>query len=247
METSATNVTIGGSAAGAGNVIAGHTREGIWVTTTGSVTIQGNYIGTDASGTVDLGNTRYGIYLDDAGTASIIGNVISGNNLGGIYAINGSVTVQGNVIGLNAAGTAALANGGAGIELRTTSASTIGGSTAAARNVISGNSGYGIQIETAHAHVVKGNYIGVGSDGSTLLGNGSHGVYVGAGSQTIGGKNSGEGNVIAGNGGAGIAVASGTGTLYYRNTIYSNTGLGIDLGVDGVTANDYTDADGGAN
>ncbi len=249
IETSATNVTIGGSASGSGNVISGHVREGIWVTTTGAVTVQGNYIGTDLTGTVDLGNTRYGIYLDDTGTATIAGNLISGNDLGGIYASNNSVTVQGNIIGLNAAGTAKLANTGSGIELRTSATSTIGGNGSSYRNVISGNTAYGTDIETAPTggHVIKGNYIGVGVDGSTLLGNSLAGIYVNAGNSTIGGKTAGDGNLIAGNGGAGIAVASGTGTLYYRNAIYSNTGLGIDLGNDGVTVNDYNDGDGGAN
>jgi VCBS repeat-containing protein len=255
VETSATNITIGGTATGAGNVISGHLREGIWVTTTGTVTIQGNYIGTNAAGTADLGNTRYGIYLDDTGSALIggtatgAGNVISGNDLGGIYASNGSVTVQGNTIGLNASGTAALANSGAGIELRTNSISTIGGNGSGYRNIISGNTGYGIQVETSPAggHVIKGNYIGLAADGSTLIGNGSAGIYVNASYVNIGGKTAGDGNTIAGNGGAGIAVASGTNTLYYRNAIYSNTGLGIDLGNNGVTLNDDGDGDGGAN
>jgi cell shape-determining protein MreC len=253
VETSATNITIGGTAAGAGNVVSGNLSRGIWVTTTGTVTIQGNYIGTDYTGTVDLGNAGYGIYLDDAGTATIggtaagAGNVISGNSSGGIYAINGGVTVQGNIIGLNASGTAALGNTGSGIEVRTTAASTIGGNTAAAANYISGNTVYGIDIETHYSHVVKGNYIGLGKDGTTLLGNGSAGVLIDIGDQTIGGKGAGDGNTIAGNGGAGIAVTAGTGTFFYRNSIYSNTGLGIDLNNDGVSVNDAGDADGGIN
>ncbi|RTL27881.1 MAG: DUF4347 domain-containing protein, partial [Burkholderiales bacterium] len=255
IETSSTNVTIGGTAAGAGNVISGHTREGIWVTTTGTVTIQGNYIGTDVTGTVDLGNTRYGIYLDDAGTATIggsaagAGNLISGNDLGGIYAANTSDVIQGNIIGLNASGTAKLANTGSGIEVRTSSASTIGGNGSGYRNIISGNTNYGIDIETSPTggHVVKGNYIGVAADGTTLLGNGAAGIYINASYATIGGKTSGDGNIIAGNGGAGIAVAAGVNNLFYRNSIYSNTGLGIDLNNDGVTLNDYNDGDGGAN
>jgi len=256
IENSATNVTIGGTATGAGNVISGHTREGIWVTTTGTATIQGNYIGTDVTGTVDLGNTRWGIYVDDAGSATIggtatgAGNLISGNDLGGIYASNsGSVTVQGNIIGLNAAGTAKLANTGPGIYLNTGAASTIGGNTSSARNIISGNATYGIDVESSPTggHVIKGNYIGVGADGVTLLGNTSAGIYINANNAQVGGKTSGDGNVIAGNGGAGIAVAGGTGNLIYRNSILSNTGLGIDLGNDGVTANDYNDGDGGAN
>ena len=217
MDSTVTNVVIGGTAAGAGNVISGHVREGVWASTTGTVTLQGNYIGTNATGTGDLGNGRYGIYLDATGTATIggtaagAGNVISGNDLGGIYASNGNIVLQGNTIGLNAAGTLALGNTGSGVELRTSSASTIGGNTAAARNVISGNSSHGILVESSQAHVIRGNYIGTGTDGSTLLGNGGAGIYINASGALVGGKGTGEGNLVAGNGGAGIAVASGNG------------------------------------
>ncbi|KGM41169.1 hypothetical protein JY96_16965 [Aquabacterium sp. NJ1] len=255
IQGSASNVTIGGTAAGAGNVISGHNLQGIYESSTGSVTIQGNYIGTNAAGTADLGNARYGIYLDDTGTAVIggttagAGNVISGNDYGGIFAANNSITVQGNIIGLNATGTATLGNTGPGIYLNTSAASTIGGGSAAARNVISGNSTYGIDVESSPSagHVIQGNYIGVASDGTTLIGNGSTGVYINAHYVKVGGKNAGEGNIIAGNGGAGIAVIAGHDNLWYRNSIYSNTGLGIDLNNDGVTANDYNDGDGGPN
>lgn len=173
--------------------------------------------------------------------------MISGNDLGGIYASNGNIVLQGNTIGLNAAGTLALGNTGSGVELRTSSASTIGGNTAAARNIISGNSSHGILVESSQAHVIRGNYIGTGTDGSTLLGNGGAGIYINASGVLVGGKGTGEGNLIAGNVGAGIAVASGNGNLFYRNSIHSNTGLGIDLANDGVTANDDNDGDGGAN
>ncbi|WP_290661605.1 DUF4347 domain-containing protein, partial [Aquabacterium sp.] len=256
IETSSTNITIGGTAAGAGNVISGFTLQGVWVTTTGTTTLQGNYIGTDYTGAVDLGNAAYGVYVDDGGSAIIggtaagAGNVISGNDGGGIYVgSTGGATIQGNVIGLNAAGTAALGNTGVGIYLTTSNASTLGGNTAAARNVISGNSSYGIQVVSSPTggHVIKGNYIGVGADGTTLLGNGAAGVYITGNSTIIGGKGVGDGNIIAGNGGAGIAVVGGIYDLFYRNSIYSNTGLGIDLNNDGVTANDYNDGDGGAN
>ncbi|MDI1258673.1 Ig-like domain-containing protein [Aquabacterium sp.] len=256
IENAATNVTIGGTATGAGNVISGFTNRGVWVTTTGTVTVQGNYIGTDYTGTVDLGNTGYGLYVDDGGSAIIggtavgAGNLISGNDGGGIYVgSTGGATIQGNTVGLNAAGTTALGNTGVGIYLNTGNASTVGGNTAAARNIISGNSTYGIQVVSSPTggHVIKGNYIGVGADGTTLLGNGAAGVYITGNNTTVGGKGSGDGNIIAGNGGAGIAVVGGIYDLFYRNSIYSNTGLGIDLNNDGVTYNDYNDGDGGAN
>ena len=192
VESSSTNVTIGGTAAGAGNVISGFTSRGAWITTTGTVTIQGNYIGTNAAGTAALGNV-VGLYIDDGGDV------------------------------------------------------VVGGSTAAARNVISGNTSHGIHVAGSGVISIQGNYIGVAANGSSLLGNGGAGVYIAASNVTVGGKNAGEGNLIAGNTGAGIAVASGNHNYFYRNSIHSNGGLGIDLGNDGVTANDYNDGDGGAN
>ncbi|TBO34334.1 DUF4347 domain-containing protein [Aquabacterium lacunae] len=255
VETSSNNVTIGGTANGAGNVISGFTSRGIWATTTGTTTIQGNKIGTDVTGSVDLGNGEYGIYVDDAGsvviggTATNAGNVVSGNNGGGIYLGNsGTALVQGNIIGLNAAGTAALGNTGVGLHINNSAVTTVGGSTSAARNIISGNSSHGIHVASNQAHLIQGNYIGTGADGSTLLGNGGSGVYIAATGVTVGGKNAGEGNVIAGNTGAGINVIAGFhSNLIYRNSIHSNGGLGIDLDNNGVTANDYNDGDGGAN
>ena len=49
------------------------------------------------------------------------------------------VIVRGNTIGLNAAGTSALGNTGAGVGIGNVTGATIGGTTTAARNVISGN------------------------------------------------------------------------------------------------------------
>ena len=152
------NNTIGGATAGAGNVIAANSV-GVWVRGSGSNsnTIQGNFIGTNSAGTVGLGNTADGVVLDTGVTGNLVGgsaagagNVISGNHANGIW-IRGTGTtnnlVLGNLIGTTPNGTAALANTGDGV-LVTNSATgnTIGGSTAAARNIISGNSSDGVQI-----------------------------------------------------------------------------------------------------
>ncbi len=105
----------------------------------------GNFIGTNAAGTSALANV-YGMMV--FGSNNTIGgnrggtrNVISGNSGGSAIAIAGGNrnVVQGELIGLNAAGTAAIANG-AGISV-SSGGNLIGGSTTAARNVISGNTG----------------------------------------------------------------------------------------------------------
>src|SRR5260370_1295093 len=84
------------------------------------------------------------------GTAAGAGNVLSGNSGANAYGIqiNSSTgtIVQGNIIGLNAAGTAAIQNDAGGIIILGGSANTIGGTTAGARNVISGNGGAGLLI-----------------------------------------------------------------------------------------------------
>ena len=54
--------TIGGTTAGAGNVISANGNYGIWITGDGATgnLIQGNKVGTDITGTVALGNARLG-------------------------------------------------------------------------------------------------------------------------------------------------------------------------------------------
>src|SRR5207302_6495881 len=92
-----------------------------------------------------------------------------------------------------------------------TSANTIGGTTVAARNVISGNSGRGVDLLGAvTGNVVQGNFIGTKADGTTALPNASHGVFLtgGAASNTVGGTLTGAGNVLAFNGGNGVLVGS---------------------------------------
>src|SRR5262249_29527709 len=80
--------------------------------------IEGNFLGTDATGTAPLGNGSDGVLLENGATGNTIGgttasarNVISGNTVCNVL-IQGTGTdgnrVQGNSIGTNAAGTATL-------------------------------------------------------------------------------------------------------------------------------------------
>jgi beta-lactamase superfamily II metal-dependent hydrolase len=251
------NNTIGGMAAGAGNVISGNDREGVMILDSGATgnQVQGNLIGTDVSGTADLGNSDNGVVIYGSGntiggTVAGARNVISGNLSGVAIAASGTGNqVQGNYIGTDITGTADLGNSYFGVSI-SGSNNTIGGTATGAGNVISGNDSRGVEIigSSASGNTVEGNYIGTDITGTADLGNSWNGVLIsGASSNTIGGTAAGAGNTIAFNGGDGVFVESGTANLIDRNSIHSNTGLGIDLDPDGVTANDAGDGDTGAN
>jgi CSLREA domain-containing protein len=165
-------------------------------------------------------------------------------------------TVAGNFIGTNAAGTAPQANNGHGVFVLNSSGTNVGGTSAAERNVISGNTGDGVQISGANTNSirVRGNFIGTDASGTVAVGNSGSGVaIVGANSNTVGGTAAGAGNLIAFNGGDGVSVSPGSGTAnrILSNSIHTNgttaQHLGIDLGADGVSPNDAGDADAGAN
>jgi hypothetical protein len=132
---------------------------------------------------------------------------------------------------------------------------TIGGATPGAGNVISGNGSAGIQITGAQETVVQGNFIGTDVTGTMDLGNDDYGVSItefnvsiNATDNTIGGTTPGASNVISNNS-AGVLIlsSSSTGNLVQGNSIFANTGLGIDLDPFGLTANDAGDGDTGAN
>jgi titin len=157
-----------------------------------------------------------------AGNSAVRGLVITGFGSGSpgygiVLSTNGGNTVAGNFIGLTTADTARR-NSGDGIFINNSAGNTIGGTTAAARNVIAANSRDGILISGPGASntVILGNYIGLKSAGTNLLGNnvvtGSGGITLSnAPNNTIGGTSAGSRNVIAGDN-ADAVVISGTGS-----------------------------------
>ncbi len=225
-------------------------------------TVAGNYIGSLSALGANVageGNTDNGLRV--LGASNTIGgltaadrNVIAGNQQGiQISGLGIGNLIIGNYIGTDATGLVALGNTDDGIGFDAgSSGNTVGGTTAAERNVIAANGDDGFSTDTSN-HVVQGNYIGVGADGVTALGNGGDGVELrdNAAGNRIGGTLSGQGNLIRHNSGDGIFVSligsPPTGNFLLGNSIDANTGLGIDLGTDGVTANDAGDADTGAN
>ena len=220
---------IGGTTAAAANVISGNTgpngQNGVGVLFEGAAmndTVAGNLIGTDATGLKAVPNV-YGVYFGTPGGSTTdnvqmdavggpsagAGNLISGNDIG----ITGNTTttlIAGNKIGLDATGTTALPNS-YGIFLGAT-ASTIGGATASARNVISGAyvipstppnppfGGTGLDL-TGDGDLVQGNYIGLTTAGVGASGTGNVvGLALHTSNTTV------AGNVISGNTGDAITL-----------------------------------------
>jgi CSLREA domain-containing protein len=223
---------VGGTDTHAGNTISGNGANGVQVLA-GAVLVQGNYIGTDVSGTIALGNQLSGVYAFGMGSIQIGGgganepgamNVISANSLFGIYVEDGSneVSVFGNRIGTDKAGTIALGNIKGGVRLAGTG-HEVGASFEGGRNLISGNGGPGIAITSGSTGIViRGNYIGTDYSGTAAIGNGT-GIEVGLGggdtSVTIGGTTSGQGNLISGN--------DGDGLLLYRGATVQGNRIGL--------------------
>lgn len=265
------SITIGGSEAGAGNLISGNLGHGIYVSGTGShsVVIQGNRIGTTPSGLSALGNAYSGIILLDApsnlvgGVAASAGNIVAGNHAEGIV-VSGVTAVDNQIlsnrVGVDTTGQVPISNRWAGIKLENVRRCRIGGDLlAGGGNRVSANGAAGIWMDGADDCDVIGNWIGGHFAGVGHGGNAGAGIYI-TGTTTnnrIGGEVWSLGNFIAYNGGAGVAVgfsAESTNTVGNRidvNWIHNNVGLGIDLGNDGHTPNDtgpvYGDADRGPN
>lgn len=151
---SANNTQIGGPGTGEGNVIVG-SFHAIFVGTVANTTIQGNYIGTDATGTVPMGSS-YGIGIESAcavtigGSATNDGNLISGNNIG--VQIGNSTTaiiVQGNKIGVGPDGKTPVPNTAFGVQLTNGAPSVggvIGGSLPGEGNVIANSCSQGVSF-----------------------------------------------------------------------------------------------------
>jgi len=163
--------------------------------------------------------------------------------------------VQGNFIGPDTGGTTALeGNGNCGVMVMGND-NTIGGRYPRQRNVISGNA-EGVCISgagtTGVGNMVQGNYIGTTKSGTGDLGNTADGVSIVNGSENSVGsaRRAGASNKITYNGDDGVSVSgnTSTGNLILRNSMFSNGGLGIDLGDNSVTPNDGPgDADSGPN
>jgi len=249
-------VTIGGTLPGTANVIAGNgTNVDINDLTEGGAAsnsrVQGNLIGTDATGAHAIAHQGYGVSIlhnpknmTIGGTTSSGRNVISGN-LAGVYIFDNSFynIVQGNFIGTDITGAKAVPNVTQGFITGATASTaipagytTIGGSVAGAGNVISGNTQDGIEItgtsqSTGYPYpeignTILGNLIGTDVTGAKTIANGGNGVFLStnATNNIIGGSNPGSGNLIANNKGNGVLIdpASTTAGIGVGNNTIAN-------------------------
>ncbi len=264
---------IGGTNAAARNIISGNAAAGVFISGDGTSynLIQGNYIGTTASGALALANHSEGVVILDGAQGNWIGgsiagakNLISGNDRDGVYLADAATSgnlVQGNFIGTGLGGTDALGNGIGGVTiLGGAQGNFIGGAEPGARNLISGNAYRGLWIGDFNttSNVIQGNFIGTDVTGNFSIGHFYEGILLinGASRNTIGlqADGSGSGNRIAFNDSSGVLLydANCTGNSIRGNEIFSNGQLGINLfggseNAYGVTANDAGDADAGAN
>ena len=185
------------------------------------------------------------------------GNVIAGNHSHQVEISGSGATgdlVVGNYIGLNSAGTQARTDPTApswadGIVLDVfANNDTIGGTTAAARNVVAVVPNNGIELSNfANSPpsniLVQGNYVGTDKTGMVALGNGTNGILVYGSNNTIGGltatPGTGAGNVISGNDQRGIWLLGGFDDLVEGNIVglAANGSTPIGNASDGVGVN----------
>ncbi len=215
---------------GKGNVISGNSSAGIFLGgegVTGNI-IRGNFIGTDRTGTKAVPNT-WGVSLYEGSAKNTVDrNLISGNSsVGlGIYKSMGNL-LTGNFFGTTLTGDDVVPNDWA-IYLRTgADLNTIGGTTTAATNLISGNY-IGIGFAGGNKNSILKNYIGTDSTGTTALPN-TVGIYLtnGGGTTPTGniiGSSSTTSNLISGNDYYGIWLAGAASTTIKSNII----GLALD-------------------
>lgn len=224
---------LGGTDPASRNIISGNTVGFTGELATGAgpaaAIIQGNYMGTNASGTKAVPNSGAAISLDSGVTT---------------HCETAQFDLSNTLIG----GTTPGLGGGTG------------GGLSSARNVISGNAAAitlggvcslpGIPIARTAVNGVQivGNVIGVSSDDAYDEPGGSHALPNGSGITIVGSNNVVTSNVIKFND-SGVIVTGGEsrGNQITVNMIHLNRRLGIDLGGDGVTANDTNDVDSGPN
>jgi hypothetical protein len=236
IEISGGNALVGGVAPGAGNLISGNGHPGTLSghgvgLRFGPSTVQGNRIGTDATGNAALGNLRSGIYMDHSyqdligGLSPAARNIISGNGEHGIHNHHGQYnTIRDNYIGTSVSGSSRLGNTLDGVFLENAPYNWV------LDNVVSANGLHGIEINNfgllgvARENILAGNRIGTDARGVSDLGNVQDGLFINAGYTLVVAPTAEEANVISGNDGHGIHI---TGEAWYNEVQGNYIGTGF--------------------
>ena len=241
---------VGGNTVVKGLTINRFGRAGIRITGNGGNIVDGNFIGTSIDGTSAFGN-GFGVLIHESSDNLVGGisverrNVISGNLDVGVAVTGGGSRnrIRGNYIGTDVLAVAAIPNSD-GVVIYQSSGNTVGGTSAASRNIISGNERVGVGIRSdggmrAEGNRVQGNFIGVDVSGASPLGNGFNGVELQrVYGNTVGGTNPGARNVISSNGHSSYdlilpheqsgVLIDGWGTVDKGNTVQGNY-IGTDV------------------
>ncbi|CAA9392054.1 MAG: Aldehyde dehydrogenase [uncultured Rubrobacteraceae bacterium] len=217
--------------------------------------VQGNFIGTDASGTRPMGNNDastfpgYGVQIR-GGSGNLVGgtgagarNLISANSYGVSISGTGATDnrIEGNLMGTNAAGTRMVGNAYGGVVIEDVPGNIVGGTASGAGNVISGSLDYNVFVTgaTATGNRVQGNRIGTDLTGTQDLLFSMSGVAIDAPGNLVGGTGAGAVNLISGNV-VGVSITgAGTNNRIEGNRIGTdvtgtqklpNAGSGVEIG-----------------
>jgi hypothetical protein len=231
--------TVGGTEAGARNIISGNGNYGIEFWSQGCAgLVQGNYIGTDVTGTMTIPGQMYGILIQGAG-ANVVGgttaearNVVLGTGVG-IIIYSANNVIQGNYVGVDATGSSGFNLDGnwsgwgifRGFYIATQLAdgNLIGGTAPGAGNVVSGCES-AIAVEGCQRNRFQGNIVGADASGTLLLGNGL-GIAVQQASENLV-----EGNVVVASGRVGIALEWASATRIEGNFVGTDRTRTLNLG-----------------
>jgi CSLREA domain-containing protein len=193
----------------------------------------------------DLSGFTPGLRFDPGSAGSLVTGLAIGNFPGAAIRAEVPMTVRGNFLGTNAAGTRARPNSAGFFGSPGAIDATVGGPDFEHPNLISGNAGEAI-VTNADLNA-EGNYMGTERDGKSPLPNTTEQplasiLLAGDGSDLV------QRNIIANSSGPAISIPdANAGSLLSGNRMFGNDGIGIDLGDDGVTPNDGLDNDSGPN
>lgn len=227
---------IGGTASQYRNIIACGARNGtsvgVFLSSSDSTKVIGNYFGVRRDGTGDLGVTGIGTCglmanfcegLQVGGTNAGERNVFGGTHLGVLLQGNHQATIKGNYFGLGPNGSRSIPVTGYCISLSSGSTEAqVGGSSNAARNIFATDGGgLGIKIQNAgtQGNRIQGNLFGSNAAGTRQRPLGwAIMVTLDAGRQIIGGTKPAAGNYFTpGPSSGAITVQSGNGTVVRNN------------------------------